>query len=393
MAVPSEKPNTVEDCVMYLASEGAYMFEPQPPIAQYDKAIVESLGRQLGNGNEFTEKQSSIGIRLVKKYGTILDHAGFDTKKIIDEELFKWPFRIIDKTKSLYLDGEKIVIKSPFIADVINKIKKRKRHNHVKGDYRPDSKEWSFDYNETNLLFLVGLVQGLGFNIDQKIQEDFDKCVVVQKNALDYYPTMIKQDGVYKYNNEVLDSDVRKAIMQAKLRGCAVYDDAVVDDLKPKQDIDKILTGDAQNWFINSAKYSVLDIIPLIKIVDQCIIMCNSSDNKRLVLWVESLLDGGYANEELSVTFRYKKADGWFEGNKYIKNMRINEFNEDKKIYFINEKVPKSLIKSSIDPQLIICDLSVLPSHYKTQAWLQNKPTVVYYCGSQPSGVDDCANL
>jgi hypothetical protein len=37
--------------------------------------------------------------------------------------------------------------------------------------------------------------------------------------------------------------------------------------------------------------------------------------------------------------------------------------------------------------------LPTLPSHYKTQAWLENKPTVVYYCGSKPSGVENCADV
>jgi hypothetical protein len=37
--------------------------------------------------------------------------------------------------------------------------------------------------------------------------------------------------------------------------------------------------------------------------------------------------------------------------------------------------------------------LPVAPSHYKTQAWLGNKANVLYYCGSSPSGVENCANL
>jgi hypothetical protein len=55
--------------------------------------------------------------------------------------------------------------------------------------------------------------------------------------------------------------------------------------------------------------------------------------------------------------------------------------------------MPKPLIQNNIDSQLVICDLPTQPSHYKTQAWLENKPTVIYYCGSKPSGVENCADV
>jgi len=385
-----------EECVMFLASEGNYIFDAPPVVAESDRSIINSLGKQLGNGNAFTEKQSSIGIRLVNKYEIILKHAGFDVDKIIKDKVFRWPFRTIDKTKTLYIDGEKIVIKSPFIAEVINKIKKRKNGYHVKGNYNSETKEWSFDYNETNLMFLVGLTKGMNFSIDQKIQDDLAKCIDITKDALEHYPMLRRKMGGYTYKDILIDhhkADVRRVVMKAKLQGCMAYDDTVVDLMKPKKPIDKILLGDNRNWFINSMKYTVLDIFPLIETVDKCIIMCSSNEPNDLMRWVDTLVECGIDNKDISVMFRFKSGEKWFDGNKYIKSAGVNEFSEDKKIYIINEKVPKPLIKSNIDPELIISSLPVVPSHYKTQAWLQNKPTVVYYCGSSPSGVENCADL
>ena len=85
-----------------------------------------------------------------------------------DKQTFKWPFRTIDRTKSLYIDGEQIVLKSPFIADIVNKVKKRKTPSYYKGIYQAESKEWAFDYNEPNVEFMVNLIKGMNFNIDQK---------------------------------------------------------------------------------------------------------------------------------------------------------------------------------------------------------------------------------
>ena len=58
--------NTVEECIEYLSGTGNYMFDDHPSVNQYDLAITTSLGKQLEKGNAFTQKQSTIGLRLVK---------------------------------------------------------------------------------------------------------------------------------------------------------------------------------------------------------------------------------------------------------------------------------------------------------------------------------------
>ena len=42
---------------------------------------------------------------------------------------------------------------------------------------------------------------------------------------------------------------------------------------------------------------------------------------------------------------------------------------------------------------MVIVDLPTTPSHYKTKIYLENKSTVVYYCATKPSGVDNCADV
>ena len=389
---PSEQ--TVEDCVMFLAGEGNYIFQEEVSIDKFDLSIVKSLGRQLGNAHAFTEKQSHIGLRLVKKYSALLNDKGFESKAIIDQNKFKWPFRTIDRTKSLYIDGEEIIIKSPFIADIVNKIKKRKTPSYTKGNYNSETKEWTFNYNEPNVEFLVNVTKGMNFNIDKKIIEDYEKIIAIKKDPLEHYPMLVRKMGGYVYNGLIIEyDDPRRAVMKAKLQGCAVYDDSVVASMKPTQYTDKILLGDSRNWWINSNIHHYLEIFSLINTVDQCIIMCSSNNIDDLKSIVENLIGSGYSSDDICVMFRFKNNKEWFEGNKYIKNAGVNTFNPEKKIFIINEKIPKPLIQSDIDPQLIISTLATQPSHYKTQAWLENKPTVIYYCGSKPSGVENCADV
>jgi len=65
---PTEQ--TIEDCIMFLAGEGNFLFNNDVAIDKFDHSIVHSLGTQLGNNSPFTQKQSLIGLRLVKKYSS-----------------------------------------------------------------------------------------------------------------------------------------------------------------------------------------------------------------------------------------------------------------------------------------------------------------------------------
>jgi hypothetical protein len=389
---PSEQ--NIEDCVMFLAGEGNFIFQENVSIDKFDLSIVKSLGSQLGQGNAFTQKQSLIGLRLVNKYSKLLEEKGFEVEKILQDKVFKWPFRTIDRTKSLYVDGESIVIKSPFIADIVNKIKKRKCKSYDKGMYQSENKTWSFDYNEGNVEFLVNLVRGFNFNIDDKIKEDFDKVIGLKKNPIDHYPMLTRKMGGYVYNDIVIEQeDPRRAVMKARLQGCTVFDDSVVESMKPSKPLDKVLLGDSRKWYINSSVHHILEIFSLLNTVDKCIIMCSGDSLESLQNIVENLFGSGYNADDISVMFRFKNNKEWFEGNKYIKNAGVNKFDPNKKIFIINEKIPKPLISSNIDPQLIISTLATQPSHYKTQAWLDHKPNVLYYAASKPSGVENCADV
>lgn len=381
--MPTNIDNCIEECVMCLASEGAWLFEDSPNVSTYDRKIVDSLGRQLSNGNPFTEKQSHIGIRLVKKYRTSLIEKGFDADRIVNEEIFKWPFRNLDKTKRLYIEGDQIVIKSPFIADVVNKLKKRKGGAQFKGNYRPDDKTWSFDYNESNLMFLYELIIGYNnFDIESKIVEDYEKCNAIRKQGEIYFPTLLGSD---------VTEDVRKQVLRSRLNGVLAYDDDVVDLMKQAPTkVDKIFLGDNNFWFINMMKYNILDIFPLIKSSETCIIMCASNEFRSLKIWVDTLLKNGIESKDISVCFRYKNIP---EGNEYIKDQGVNEFDPNNKIFFINEKVPKPLITNNVSPDVVVYTIPTAPSHYKTRSWLDSKPLVLYYNTSIPSGVENCAEL
>ena len=403
-SLPHNITNTIEDCVIFLAGEydiefanhldQTYEHFYKKHIDVIDQPITKSIARQLQNGLAFTHKQSAIGVRLVKKYVRILNAVGFDGDQILEQEQFKHPFRTIDKTKIVHIDGEMLVCKSPFIADLVNKFKKRKSPSYCRGYYNGQGKEWGFDVNENNIDFLTNAVQGKRFSIDDTVHEIQEKIKIVKQKPLQYFPTLTYKDKFVinnvnlpdEYNNKIAEiTDVREAIMYSKMLGCFVYDDTISKMLGDVHEwYDKILLGDHDKFTINKRILPKAELIKFATIGKQTIIMLSSVDNANINDWLETI-NNANLNDQCCFAFRSRNKNtnnatitGKYINDK-IKNYNVNVYDPNKKLIFVSEKIPKTFIKDKIEPNMVLVDLATDPAHYKTQIYLENKPLRVYY--------------
>ena len=385
--LPNHINNTIEDAICYLGGSFGHLLDEREQIAiqQFDQPIIKSLTNQIEKGLAFTQKQGPIGIRLVTRYVNALARVGFDTEKLVNEKPFAKPFRVIDKTKSIYIDGEELVCKSPFIADLVNNFKKRKNNPAYKrGNYRHDTKEWAFQFNEKNIEFLVEAVKGKAFDVDDEIKNIYKKIKQVKANALDHFPMLTYTDKFEIKNIDLPDEyknklsnlqDVQQATMFSKTLGITVYDETIESKLK-NNEFKKIYLGHHNNYTINKKViHNRKRIAELVFASDQTIIMVSSLDKQSLIDWIDICVEKGFA-DQTAVCFRYPKDT---EMNEYIKNKGVNKFDPTKKILIVNEKIPKPFIKAKVNPNLILVDLATQPSHHKTQLYLANKPLLVYY--------------
>ena len=373
---------SIEDCVIYLANvhDRAHYEWPVVVVEAFDSTITQSLGTQLYHGSAFTEKQSVIGLRLVRKYNSILKEAGFETDKIFSEKIFKHPFRVIDKTRSIHINGEHVVCKSNFIPEIVNAFKKRKNLSHGAGTYNADDKSWAFALNENNIEFLCDIVKGKNFKIENPIQECYDNIKQIKKQALDFnkfYPHLDIQDEKYYIRNPVIDitidqtDNVRQAMFNARRYGITIFSDNVINRIDNKTNLDRALYETSGNTWVTSKldKQRTLDII---KSTKTTVIMVSSYQSTDLLAWMK-LLDEHKL--DTCVAFRYKKDT---DANKKIKQYNMNSYNPNCNVIIINEKIPKTFLQDNIQPDLILVDLQSPPTHYKTQMWLDNKPLIVY---------------
>lgn len=384
--LPPNYTNCIEDALLYLGGGRITDFNDFESISiqAYDHPITRSLATQLDNGLALTQKQSVIAERLLKKYASALRNAGFLIDKILDEKIYKNPFRVIDKTKSVYIDGEKIICKSPFMPDLVNAFKKRKRISYKRGDYLPDTKEWTFDYNEPNVDFLFKQIKGKNFSIDKDVSIAYEKMLKVYKEGLQYYPILKYKDNFFVENILLSDedktelsniTDVRKAVLWARKRGCLAYDDSVIELYNKQTGYDKITLSDETQVDVDFRRYPFEDLVSIIKNTSTTIIFVSSTNSEQLEGWVNKLKANGINQNDIAVCFRYKKDK---EANAFIKEQGVNEYSPTKKVLITNERIPKTFVKDHVNPDLVIVDLPIKPAHYKTKVYLENKSLVVY---------------
>jgi hypothetical protein len=163
---------------------GLFNYAPVPiNLARYDVSIIDSLSSQTCElNNPYTDKQSALAIKLVDKYRRQL--AGLGTPVIVPEKLesFRLGIRLVDRTKSVYIDDNQFVVKFPYDTKLIDLLKKQSRQGEgsVRFDY--DRKIWILGMTEYNLNWIMTICPQNGFSIHESVASLYEKLLSVENN-------------------------------------------------------------------------------------------------------------------------------------------------------------------------------------------------------------------
>ena len=195
----------IEDLINRLAGDGQYLFIAEAiPVFSMDESIINSLSSQVVMGNGFTEKQSYLALKLVKKYSRHLSVAlGKDITPFYNEPLYKLPIRVISQSKSITIkkannSNKKIVsINFPYNEGMIANIKAYKKllsqKSHVGNtiNWNLDSKSWDFDLREEHVSWINGNLVDDSFVVDEIFTELVTQIELVQNNIENYVPMVV----------------------------------------------------------------------------------------------------------------------------------------------------------------------------------------------------------
>jgi len=159
---------------------------PESPVslARYDVKVVESFAEQARNGIGFTDRQAKLATDLVVKYERQLFKLGVDITPVKTNAVFRMPIRVIDRSTCVWVEDDRINIRFPFQAEIINIIKEEARVSKGAIRWSPDKKIWSADLTEYTVNWVYAFSRTHNFEIEPSLQHLMDQILIAEQTPI-----------------------------------------------------------------------------------------------------------------------------------------------------------------------------------------------------------------
>jgi hypothetical protein len=365
-----------------------------------DEKVVHSLAANPSAGRGFTEKQRSLVLRLCKKYqGQLTADLGPAVTTALDFPEFK--FNLVEpalQEKSIKIEGKEILVKFPFSEEIVEKIRKFKAEVKVKTvEWNGDSKAWRFALEENNVLWISQNILNDSFTVDPEFLKFSGQISEILENMENYVPTVAYEDNQYLFKNvyrtvpQPSSTDLIETLLLAKHYGINTWDENV-EKLIKNANFSPVLTSFLEESISNKPEFDVNEnsidqFTELFKHnVPALIIIPGYGEFFTLKTWTTWLKSQGFEEKDISVLFRLSSDTGGMFNELVKQNNLNNPINDNTKIVFVSQKIPKPLIKSGIEFKLIVNLGSLSGVHYSVSTYLDGRADVIRYTDKTKSG-------
>tara|TARA_Y100000356_G_scaffold72344_1_gene59650 strand:+ start:1430 stop:2794 length:1365 start_codon:yes stop_codon:yes gene_type:complete len=440
----TDLPKTVNEALKILAYNDYFWANPsmignttQIKPHPKDKETIKSLAEAQ---YAWTEKQAKLALVLLKRYVTKFQAHGIDIKYLVDNPQYDEEFRVINFEKSIekYTDEDgvvKIEIRFPYNKKIIQLVRTLKDRRDLPINYAiydGEKKIWTFTHSDVTAYYLTLIAARYDFKfIDDSLLNDYDEIKkeivgykkpsanviggeVVLSNApesmQEYWNTNVRQlpliQQVDSLKNFGISAKGIRVEAETMLGRAIAHNDSdklwidnklynrdeVVQGLKELGAFPLIMpvTGDITtrdevedfwNW-LNAFKRAGIDIMT----------QCSWGFDAKEPVYQKDLKDDWHKNDRVAVVSNQITQDMFqniYELNQMSKQFKF--INDETKIIFVRNRIPRALIKSKIKPK---ASLVALGGGYYTagtdnlKRMLENLPKKLYYNDHQPSSYD-----
>ena len=430
-------PKTINDALKILAYNDYFWSDPQKNHIKphpKDKATVTSLAESQ---YAWTEKQARLALVILKRYLTKFQAHGMDIKKLLDDPVYDNPFRVINFSKVIekYTDENgvaKIELCFPYNKKIISLIRILKDQRNLPAGYYTydgESKKWTFLQTDVTTYYLTLIAVRYDFKfVDETLLDDYDQ---IKKEIIGH-----RQPTARLIGGEIVLDNVSDSLQE--------YWNRNLRDKKPLVQVDalknfeiktngihvpaettlgyKIAHNNNHMLWIDKNTYSKNEVVKALIELDAFPLLVpvngevhTEEEVKEFWEWLKVLEAHGIdiLNQcswgfDLKEPIYKKDIDKFNERTYLIDSHKPKEFfenlyelhqmskqfkfiNEQTKILFVRNRIPRALIKSKIK---IKASLITLGGGYyasgtdNLKRLLENLPKKLYYNNHQPSSWD-----
>lgn len=376
-------------------------------IDQSDKSLINSLGRQVHKGMALTDRQLDLSLTKVLKYRDGLTANGIDVDRVLQEIPLRMPLREVDRSQKIYLsektdvEDQRIYVKYIFskkIEEVWTVLKPE-----IEGEILFGKNLRSVLPTELNLYKVVNTFKPLGFEIDPKVEEIYEKVDEILKNPQNYVPQVDIENENFVVRNvssvvsklvdekfpEVNDNNFVDYITFLKRLEIFHKNPKItekIENLGFDQLSTSVLKTPHNKILLNSEKYKIEDAVSVIENLNQWPVLIILEEKPNIFQTVKDLYNivkDKVDPDAITVFFRLSKGQNNAEEfNQFVKDHHLNNYIDEKtKVVFITkERIPKPLIKSAWKPLTALVLTSY--DYGRIGSYINSFKTVYYYSNS-----------
>lgn len=359
------------------------------PIQAQDLSPIESFFNVLSNGTHLTEAQASYILKLLNKYKNITAMHGFDFVSQLDSAKWKYPFRVLDNSKKIYVETDsngviQVCLKFPF--QLKQAFEDTLQHVKIASMWDADNKVRKIDLYKCNLVQIGEFVHRHEFEIDDSFLTVLGQVEEIWNNQADITPRSVIQnntvqlinasDDALKYWNENKTGKMGNDLILAKNMGFLL-------DKKPETPIERIASTKPSNYWI--------------KTNEELLTLCNEVDGKVCIIldrvgkttdWLSEFSKSvdacGIDRNLVKVCFRAEKnADTQL--NDMIKNLGFGGKIEEGKFLIFNHKPAKWLFKDTESVKILVSNNLYPSTNGIARDWFNSHPLVIFVGNIKPS--------
>jgi len=426
-------PKTINEALKILAYNDFFYGDPvKGRINPHDKdkETVRSLAEAQ---YPWTEKQGRLAVVILKRYLTKFQKFKMDIKDLLDKPKYDDPFRVINFEKSIekYINEDEVEmleLKFPYSKKLVGLIQTLKNKRGLPSSYcrfSGEKKTWTIKQTDVTTYYTTLIATRYDFKfVDKTLLDDYDE---VKKEIAEFkHPTakLVGEDivlenapeSMQEYWNNFKKKAFKPLLQLDALKNIGIDPKGI--NIKAYTEVGKkIAHHHYHKLWIDSKEYSRDQVIAgLVELDCFPIIMPVSGEISSIAEidewwnWLKCFERHGIDWKQLSFGFDVKEPKregggdfdyhylGKLDDNNFNKLWEIHQLSKQfkyvdntTKIIFVRNRIPRTLIKSKINPGASLVSLGggyFSSGTDNLKRLLENLPKKLYYSDSQPSSYD-----
>lgn len=376
---------TIEDCLELLTGLNKlnnYKFE----VKKEDYNILTSVARQVFKGIALTDRQFDMLVRKFDNYKEQFSSNNIDIDHIIKNKVLRSPFREVDRSQKVFIDGKQIIAQFPFNKKLIQQIQDLR--TYATGQVTNDKNRWQFELTEKNIKVVGDVLTKFDFS------EEFVKLyeIISSYKIEDHVP------GIYK---KELKNIHPKALTNAQA-ACGDFENNIIKyidrrkqfgiehidiDYDIKTLADKIAFRQQPYVYIKDDNLDLESVFDSLNTLDRYPLLITIEEEKfDSIYQIDKILDRYTNKNQRSVMFRVPNDSVESSRfNQWIRDNKLNNWvdNRTKIVYITSIKIPKPVLMN-FKPQCILNLSKNLRSYGNAFNWFNTATDLRIDYGTTP---------